>query len=61
MFVSGHASQTMKNVPKAKTSPASSAPAEAHAERAREQEGPERPHEQLQDAVTASDHQNGRT
>ena len=47
-FVSGHASQATKNVPNANTTPASSAPREAHPERAREQERAERRHEQLQ-------------
>ena len=48
MLVSGHASQTTKNVPNANTTPASSAPPKRMPKRPREQVHAERAHEQLE-------------
>ena len=48
-LVSGHASQTTKNVPNANTTPLSSGPAEAHAQHPGEHERAEGGQEQLED------------
>ena len=61
MLVSGHASQTTKNVPKAKTSPATSAPPKRIPSRRPSRNVPNEATNSLSSAITVSAFESGRT